>query len=142
MTNEENDLLIELRAMPRLDGRGKAQLKKLERLESKKSNVGEKIKGNAFGTTATTNIDPIPVRMTTTEKNSIVDRRTNIISNDAEEAVLKVGLTGRTLDKSQGLSNSMLLRAAIFLMKDRSNSEVLDAIQQVRLMMIRGGNEN
>lgn len=133
MTNEEQQQLDELRASPSLTPAQKAKLKSLERKEKKaQQNDTPKPKRNTtFGIVPTTKLVSLPFRISPAEKQIMIDRRNAIKSEDAM-------LFAERLGGKDDLSNNMQMRAALLLMKNCSNEEVVEAIREVKLSMIRG----
>ncbi|MBV7264346.1 hypothetical protein KCG43_20245 [Photobacterium sp. WH24] len=133
MTNDEQQQLDELRASQSLTPAQKAKLKSLERKEKKAhQNDTPKTKRNAtFGIVPTTELVSLPFRISPAEKQIMIDRRNAIKSEDAM-------LEAERLGGKDDLSNNMQMRAALWLMKSCSNEEVIEAIREVKLSMIRG----
>lgn len=132
MTNDEKQLLAELEAKSKLGPKEKAQLKNLKlqlKKEKAKEEPGNKI-SNVFGTEATTTIKPLPIRFSSSERAGITTRGKDIKANNKELIITKLGREGEVND-------TKLIRAAVLLMQQHTDEEIIDAIQQVKLNMIR-----
>lgn len=110
-----------------------AEFKQLQRKDKKTSRQAEASKSpttNVFGKVATTKISPTPVRLLQIEKAALKTRADTLISEDPELVISELG-------QLREVNNSKLIRAAIWLLKDVSNKELISAIKEVQMNMIR-----
>ena len=134
MNAEQQALLEELKAKSKLTGAERAQLKTLEKLKAKgdqkpKSSAKKKVE-NKFGIKPTTGAKAFPLRLTEDDKASIANLTQRVLDDDMEGVIMKLG-------QAKEVNATKLLRAGLLLLEQRSSEEIIDAIQQVKLKMIR-----
>ncbi|MGR5333666.1 hypothetical protein [Photobacterium damselae] len=130
MTNIQEQLDI-LRAKKNLTGAERAQIKVFER-ELKKANKEKQDQQltNVFATTPTTKITPLPIRFGQPERTGLKQLSNDIKSQSLEKVIIELGHEGE-------INETKLVRAAVYLLKKHSHAEIIDAIKQVKLNMIR-----
>jgi hypothetical protein len=138
INNEDQHLLRELRAKTKLLPQEKAQLKNLERKEkaSKKEEdkkTGETKNKNVFAIKSTTKISPLPIRFLPHERAGLRTLADDIKMDSIEDIIDELGLEGE-----KEINETKLIRAAVFLLKQRSHSEIIKAIREIKLQMLRG----
>lgn len=136
ITNEEQALLNDLRNKAKLLPQEKAQLKNLERKEKaskkKEAKLGETKSKNVFAVKSTTKISPLPIRFLPNERAGLRTRADDIKMDSLAEVIDELGLEGE-----KEINETKLVRAAVFLLKQRTNSEIIRAIKEVKLQMLR-----
>lgn len=133
MLNADNQLLKQLKSKKKLTPTERAQLKALERKEKqqqKQEQQENKPKGNVFATVPTTQITPLPIRFTSGERVGLTTLADDIKSEDMELVI-------NTLGSAREINDTKLVRAAVYLLQTHSHEEIVDAIKQVKLNMIR-----
>ncbi|HIF9551152.1 TPA: hypothetical protein ACX6S2_003476 [Photobacterium damselae] len=130
MTNIQEQLNA-LKAKKNLTGAERAQIKVLER-ELKKANKEkqEQQTTNVFATTPTTKINPLPIRFGQRERTGLKELSNDIKSQSLEKVITELG-------HENEINDTKLVRAAVYLLKQHSHEEIIDAIKQVKLNMIR-----
>lgn len=128
MTNEQQQQLIELRAKAKLLPAEKATLKNLERLEKKEQS--KPATNNVFATKPTTKIQPLPIRFSKAERTGLSELGKDLKRNNLALIIEELG-------SENEINETKLIRAAILLMKERSQEEIINAIKEVKLNMIR-----
>ena len=132
MFEDEQLLLNKLRLKKKLTGGERAKIKALERKEKQAQREIEvtKTKPNVFAIKPTTKLKPLPIRFSSDERAGLTE-----LANDikAERAELIVGELGSLRE----INDTKLIRAAIHLLKQHSHCEIIDAIKQVKMNMIR-----
>lgn len=132
MTNDEQ-LLNELKAKKKPTGAERAQMKVLERKinQAKKDTQAEaKTKTNVFATKPTTKINPLPIRFSGSERTGLTELANDIKSDSMELVITELG-------SEREINDTKLVRAAVYLLKQHSHEEIVEAIKQVKLNMIR-----
>ncbi|NOH36536.1 hypothetical protein [Vibrio chagasii] len=129
--DKDAELLAELKQKKKLTGSERAQLKMLER----KINRAEKpskqeSKSNVFATKPTTKINPLPIRFSNDERTGITELANDIKTNNLELVITELG-------SEREINDTKLVRAAVYLLKQHSHEDIVDAIKQVKLNMIR-----
>ena len=133
MLNADNQLLNQLKSKKKLTPTERAQLKALERKvkqQQKQEQQESKPKGNVFATVPTTKITPLPIRFTSGERVGLTTLADDIKSEDMELVI-------NTLGSAREINDTKLVRAAVYLLQTHSHKEIVDAIKQVKLNMIR-----
>ena len=133
MTNEELQRLEELKGKKRLSGAENAELKLLEKKTKKANKVKEqeeKSRTNVFATKPTTKINPLPIRFSGAERTGITQLANDIKTESMELVINELG-------SEREINDTKLVRAAVYLLKQHSHEEIVDAIKQVKLNMIR-----
>ena len=133
MLNADNQLLNQLKSKKKLTPTERAQLKALERKvkqQQKQEQQESKPKGNVFATVPTTKITPLPIRFTSGERVGLTTLADDIKSEDMELVI-------NTLGSAREINDTKLVRAAVYLLQTHSHEEIVDAIKQVKLSMIR-----
>ena len=132
MLNDEQQLQ-ELKEKKKLTGIERAQIKVLERKikQNQKDNKVEiKVKTNVFATKPTTNINPLPIRFSGGERIGLTELANDIKSNNIELVITELG-------SEREINDTKLVRAAVYLLKQHTHEEIVEAIKQVKLNMIR-----
>lgn len=132
LSSEEESLLNELKIKNKLTPTEKAKLKNLERkvkIELKETN-SEKKKGNVFAIKSTTKVSPLPIRFLEPERTGLKTLADDIISDSLHEVITELG------DKRE-INETKLIRAAVYLLKERSHTEIIKAIKDIKLQMLR-----
>lgn len=132
MTNDEQVLLAELRAKKKLTGGERAKIKALERKEKQanKEVVDTKTVANVFAIKPTTTLKPLPIRFSSDERAGLTELANDIKAENPELIVSELG-------SLREINDTKLIRAAIHLLKQHSHNEIVDAIKQVKMNMIR-----
>lgn len=133
MLNVDNQLLNQLKSKKKLTPTERAQLKALERKakqQQKQEKKERKPKGNVFATIPTTKITPLPIRFTSGERVGLTTLADDIKSESMELVI-------NTLGSAREINDTKLVRAAVYLLQMHSHEEIVDAIKQVKLNMIR-----
>lgn len=134
MNEEQRTQLEELKAKGKLTGTERAQLKALEKIKSKTEkqakSATEKKASNKYGVKPTTKVSAYPLRLTDDDKASMANLEQRILDEATESVVMKLGST-------REINGTKLLRAGLLLLEEKSSEEIIDAIQQVKLKMIR-----
>ena len=128
MDSEKKLLIEKLRKKSSLLPKERATLKNLERAAKKESKAD--VNQNVFATQATTNIAPLPVRFTQAERSGLTELANDIKNQNKVMVIDQLG-------SERDINDTKLLKAAIFLMKQNSHEEIIKAIKQVKLNMIR-----
>lgn len=133
MNNEERQLLEELKAKTKLQPKERAQLKALQRkamLEAKQDakDAKDKPQTNVFGAVATTKIDPLPIRLSSNERAGLKSLADDLKTNKTELVV-------RELGGLREINQTKLIRAAIRLLSEHTDEEIIEAIKDVKLGM-------
>ncbi|WP_136487845.1 hypothetical protein [Vibrio sp. H11] len=130
MTNDEMKL-AELKAKPKLTAGDRAQIKILENAikKSAKSKPDNKT-NNAFAIKPTTKLAPLPIRFSSDERTGLTQLKNDIKTQNQEKVITELG-------SDREINDTKLIRAAIYLLKTHSHDEIIDAIKQVKLNMIR-----
>lgn len=132
MNNEEIQELESLKGKGKLSPKEKARIKALERkakAETKKESSSPA--SNVFATKPTTKIAPLPIRFSDGERTGLRTRGDSIKANSAEMVVMELG-------SLRDINETKLIRAAVHLLKDRTDEEIVQAIKDVRVGMVRG----
>ncbi|HCG7534109.1 hypothetical protein [Vibrio parahaemolyticus] len=133
MSNEIQQQIDELKAKKKLTGADRARLKVLERelKQSQKDAQAEvKSKTNVFATKPTTKINPLPIRFSGAERTGITELANDIKTESMELVINELG-------SEREINDTKLVRAAVYLLKQHSHKEIVEAIKQVKLNMIR-----
>ncbi|MGR5096747.1 hypothetical protein [Vibrio mediterranei] len=133
MFNEIQQQIDELKAKKKVTGADRARLKVLERQlkQSKKDDQAEaKSKTNVFATEPTTKINPLPIRFSGGERTGLTELANDIKSDSMELVITELG-------SKREINDTKLVRAAVYLLKQHSHEEIVEAIKQVKLNMIR-----
>ncbi|HAT8502180.1 TPA: hypothetical protein ACGU7P_004086 [Vibrio vulnificus] len=131
MSNEVQQQIDELKAKKKVTGADRARLKVLER-QLKQSQQEDEIrsKRNVFATKPTTKINPLPIRFAGSERTGLTELANDIKSNNMELVITELG-------SEREINDTKLVRAAVYLLKQHSHAEIVEAIKQVKLNMIR-----
>ncbi len=135
MSNEIQQQIDEIKAQKKVTGADRARLKVLER-ELKQSQKNEqtevkvKLSSNVFATKPTTKINPLPIRFAGSERAGLTELGNDIKSDSIELVITELG-------SEREINETKLVRAAVYLLKEHSHEEIIDAIKQVKLNMIR-----
>ncbi|RBW47288.1 hypothetical protein DS885_03840 [Psychromonas sp. B3M02] len=134
---EELALLNELKEKIKLTPQEKAQIKALERKNKKTNRNAAEDRGvqrnNVFSTESTTKVNPIPIRFLAIERNGLTNRGNAIKDNSLDDIFDILGPNGK-----RDINETKLIRAAVYLLKERSDIEILKAIKAVQLQMYKG----
>ncbi|MCG9627725.1 hypothetical protein L1D34_23100 [Vibrio mediterranei] len=133
MFNEIQQQIDELKAKKKLTGADRARLKVLERQlkqSQKDDEVEAKSKTNVFATEPTTKINPLPIRFSGGERIGLTELANDIKSDCMELVITELG-------SKREINDTKLVRAAVYLLKQHSHEEIVEAIKQVKLNMIR-----
>ncbi len=129
--NKDVQLLAELKQKKKLTGAERAQVKMLERkISQSEKPVKQESKSNIFATKPTTKINPLPIRFSNNERTGITELANDIKTNNLELVITELG-------SEREINDTKLVRAAVYLLKKQSHEEIVDAIKQVKLNMIR-----
>ncbi|MEH0691063.1 hypothetical protein H4F17_18710 [Vibrio cholerae] len=136
MNNEELQLLEELKGKIKLSPKERAQLKSLERKAQKEAKQESKAttskpQTNVFGAVATTKIKPLPIRLTNNERAGLKNRADDLKANNTELVMLELG-------GLREINETKLIRAAIKLLSEHSDEEIIKAIKDVKMEMFSG----
>ncbi len=132
MDNLTLDELLTKQKNGKLKPAEKAQLKNLQRKlksEAKEDNE-HAVKTNVFGKIATTKIHPKPIRFLEHELIGLATRRDSLKTNQPEMIIEELG-------NLREINDTKLIRAAVLLLANVSDYELIKAIKQVQLNMIR-----
>ncbi|OCH31802.1 hypothetical protein A6E13_16395 [Aliivibrio fischeri] len=136
MSNQLQQQLDELKEKKKPTGTERAQIKVLERKikqSKKETNAEDKSKTNVFATKKpTTKINPLPVRLIQTERD-ILTNVGNRLKTDSIDMVIDILGT----DGLKDINDTKLLRAAAYLLAEASDTQILEAIKESKLNMIR-----
>lgn len=131
MTKDTQAQLDELKAKKNLTGNERAQIKVLEReLKKAQKKESEKKKSNVFATKPTTKANPLPIRFAGNERDGLTTLGNDIKSESMELVIEQLG-------SEREINETKLVRAAVYLLSQHSHEEIIDAIKQVKLNMIR-----
>ena len=133
MPNAIQQEIDEIKAKKKLSGGDRARIKVLERelkQQQKNESSESKPKGNVFATQPTTKINPLPVRFSNGERIHITEIGNDIKTQNQELVINELG-------SLNDINDTKLIRAAVYLLGERSHEEIVDAIKQVKLNMIR-----
>ena len=132
MNNQQLEELLEKKKTGTLKPAERAQLKNLERkLKSEeKSQVSSQVKTNLFGKIATTKIHPKPIRFLQHEMAGLATRKDSLKTNQPEMIIQELG-------SLREINDTKLIRAAVLLLADVSDEDLIKAIKQVQLNMVR-----
>ena len=132
--NTERLLLLEEKKIKgQLTPQEAGELKSLQRLAKKQQAKDEKIsepKTNVFGKVATTTINPIPVRLLSTELTALETKQDDLIAKHSSLIISELG-------SLREVNRTKLIRAAIELLIKTGDEEVIKAIKQVQMKMIK-----
>lgn len=130
MNEQELQLLVELKAKNKLTPKERVQLKMLTK-KSKAEIVNEPMKAaNVFATKPTTKISPLPIRFLEHERVGLKTLANDIKSESLMEVIDVLG-------SENEINDTKLVRAAVLLLKQHSHSEIIAAIKETKLSMIR-----
>ena len=133
LTNEDQALLDELRNKGKLAPAERAQLKNLERKEKaalKDSTPNETKTHNVFAVKSTTKVSPLPIRFLEPERTGLKTLADDIVSESLSEVIMELG-------DEREINETKLVRAAVLLLKRQPHSEIIKAIKEIKLQMIR-----
>ena len=132
MDNKKLDELLAKQKSGKLKPAEKAQLKNLQRKQKSEENDANQhsVKTNVFGQIATTKIHPKPIRFLEHELTGLATRRDSLKTNQPEMIIKELG-------SLREINDTKLIRAAVLLLADVSDDELIKAIKQVQLNMIR-----
>ncbi|NQY65397.1 MAG: hypothetical protein HRT38_17100 [Alteromonadaceae bacterium] len=128
MKDEDLILLEELENKTNLTPVESARLKIIRRAVLKDKPKFKKT--NVFAIEATTNMNPVPIRFTQREKTGLIELRNDIKRNNPELIIMELG-------SERDISNTKLIRAAVHLLKEITHEEIIKAIKDIKLNMIR-----
>jgi hypothetical protein len=130
MNEQELQQLEELKAKSKLTPKERVQLKMLTK-KSKAETVSEPVKAaNVFATKPTTKISPLPIRFLEHERAGLKTLANDIKSESLMEVIDVLG-------SENEINDTKLVRAAVLLLKQHSHSEIIAAIKETKLSMIR-----
>lgn len=132
MSNELQAELEQLKAKPKKSGAERARIKSIEKELEKEKKAAQpaRTKSNVFATKPTTQIKPLPIRFSSEERTGITELANDIKSDSLEMVITELGREGE-------INDTKLVRAAVHLLKERSHAEIIQAIKEVKLNMIR-----
>lgn len=137
MDNHEIEALGELltkEKTSKLSPKEKAKLKALQRKvkadEKKTTPQDATPKGNVFATKPTTKITPLPIRFSGSERAGLRTLSDDLKAQHMEKIIKELG-------GEREINETKLIRAAVLLLKERSPDEIIGAIKEVKLNMIR-----
>lgn len=134
LTNEDQSLLDELKAKNKLSPGERAQVKSLERKDKasqkKEANKSSSKPQNVFAVKSTTKVSPLPIRFLEPERTGLKTLADDITSENLNEVIMELGDT-------REINETKLVRAAVLLLKQHSNSEIIKAIKEIKLQMLR-----
>ena len=120
----------ELKIKKNLTGSERAQIKMLELKLKQAKKALEVKKTNVFATKPTTKIFPLPIRFSDRERIGLTELA-NDIKTESKELIIN------ELGSEREINDTKLVRAAVYLLKQCSHEEIISAIKQVKLNMIR-----
>jgi len=130
MTEQEQQQLEELKSKSKLSPKERVQLKMLMK-KSKTETVKEPVKtANVFATKPTTKVSPLPIRFLEHERVGLKTLANDIKSEGLMEVIDVLG-------NENEINDTKLVRAAVLLLKQRSHSEIIAAIKETKLSMVR-----
>jgi len=136
MNNEDQQLLNELTAKAKLSPAERAQLKNLNRKaqaeQKKAASTDIKKAANVFAVKSTTKVFPLPIRFLPDERAGLRTRADDLKIDSLDEIIEVLGMEGE-----REINETKLVRAAVYLLREHSNSEIINAIKQVKLQMLR-----
>lgn len=127
-----NELLDKQTQGP-LKPKEKARLKVLQRQQKRQDTEKQSdniAKTNVFGKIATTKIHPKPVRFLEHEITGLATRRDSLKTHCPEMIVQELG-------SLKEVNDTKLIRAAVLLLANVSDEDLIRAIKQVQLNMVR-----
>ncbi|PLS40862.1 MULTISPECIES: hypothetical protein [Bacteria] len=133
MSNEIQQQIDALKTKKKLTGADRARLKVLDRelkQFNKDAQTKTKAKANVFATKPTTKINPLPIRFSNAERIGITELANDIKTESIELVIHDLG-------SEREINDTKLVRAAVYLLKQHSHKEIVEAIRQVKLNMIR-----
>ena len=132
MDNQQLEELLKKKKTGTLKPAERAQLKNLERkLKSEeKIQVSSQVKTNVFGKIATTKVHPNPIRFLEHEIVGLATRKDSLKANQPEMIIQELG-------SLREINDTKLIRAALLLLADVSDEDLIKAIKQVQLNMVR-----
>lgn len=132
MTKDIQAQLDELKAKKSPTGSERAQIKVLERelKQAQKKESEAKKTSNVFATKPTTKANPLPIRFAGNERAGLTNLANDIKSDSLELVIEQLG-------SEREINETKLVRAAVYLLHQHSHEEIIDAIKQVKLNMIR-----
>lgn len=132
MDNQQLEELLKKKKTGTLKPAERAQLKNLERkLKSEeKIQVSSQVKTNVFGKIATTKVHPKPIRFLEHEIVGLATRKDSLKANQPEMIIQELG-------SLREINDTKLIRAALLLLADVSDEDLIKAIKQVQLNMVR-----
>lgn len=129
MLEQELTELNELKSKKKLTGGEKARVKILEKKQQKETESTKK--ANAFSTKPTTKVAPVPIRFTSDELAGLT-QKINQLKDDNPRLIVEV-----LGDHARAVNRTTLIRAAIKLLESHSDEEIIQAIKDVKLSMLR-----
>lgn len=132
MSNDEQELQ-DLKLKSKLNPSEKARIKALEtsiKKANKHQSTPKHSERNVFATTPTTKIRPLPIRFSDAERTGLTELANDIKTQSQQQVIEELG-------SEREINDTKLLRAAVYLLKEHSHAEIIDAIKQVKLNMIR-----
>ncbi|YCO02415.1 hypothetical protein ACB087_09985 (plasmid) [Vibrio sp. VNB-15] len=131
MSKEVQQQIDDLKAKKKVTGADRARLKVLERqLKQAQQEDDTRTKSNVFATKPTTNINPLPIRFAGSERSGLTELANDIKSDNMELVITELG-------SEREINDTKLVRAAVYLLKQHTHFEIIEAIKQVKLSMIR-----
>ena len=130
MTEEDIQQLKELKEKNKLSPKEKVQLKILTK-KSKAETVIEPVQSiNVFEIKPTTKVSPLPIRFLDHERIGLKTLANDIKSESLMEVVDVLG-------SENEINDTKLVRAAVLLLKQHTHSEIIAAIKETKLSMVR-----
>ncbi|SQD78746.1 hypothetical protein [Moritella yayanosii] len=130
MTEQEQQQLAELKSKSKLSPKERVQLKILTK-KSKAETVSEPVKtANVFAVKPTTKISPLPIRFLEHERVGLKTLANDIKSQSLMEVIDVLG-------SENDINDTKLVRAAVLLLKQHSHNEIIAAIKETKLNMVR-----
>ena len=130
MNEQELQQLEELNAKSKLTPKERVKLKMLTK-KSKAEIDNEPVKAAiVFATKTTTKISPLPIRFLEHERVGLKTLANDIKSESLMEVIDVLG-------SENDINDTKLVRAAVLLLKQHSHSEIIAAIKETKLSMIR-----
>ena len=126
--------ISELETKSKLSPAEKGELKALKSKQAKASKQQtiehNTVVTNVFGKVATTSIKPTPIRFLESELVTLSNVADRLRSGSPTQVIAELG-------NLQEINRTKLIRAAVELLSERSNEEIIDAIKKVQMKMIK-----
>lgn len=130
MNEQELQQLSVLKVKNKLSPKERVQLKMLMK-KSKTETVNELVKEtNVFAVKPTTKVSPLPIRFLEHERMGLKSLANDIKSQSLMEII-------NVLGSENDINDTKLVRAAVLLLKQHTHSEIIAAIKETKLSMVR-----